>query len=265
MRYRASGKDREGEMAVTSLRQKSKISEAEWQTRCDLAALYRIVDKLRMTDLIYTHLSARVPGEPNHFLINRYGEFFDEVTASSLVKMDFDGNVVGEPGEFNEAGWTIHSGVLMARPDANCVMHLHTRASVAVAAQAGGLRPISQQSLLVLGNLAYHDYDVVVGNMDEREHLGKDCAKADCIILRNHGLLTMGKTIKETFKRMYFLETACQIQTAAGDGELMEVSEPSRSAAIRRYEEKWASGTYADLEWESILRMLDRSGADYRQ
>ena len=252
-------------MAVTSLRQKSKISEAEWQTRCDLAALYRIVDKLRMTDLIYTHLSARVPDEPDHFLINRYGEFFDEVTASSLVKMDFDGNVIGEPGEFNEAGWTIHSGVLMARPDANCVMHLHTRASVAVAAQAGGLRPISQQSLLVLGNLAYHEYDVVVGNMDEREHLGKDCAKADCIILRNHGLLTVGKTIRETFKRMYFLETACQIQTAAGDGPLIEVGEPSCSAAIQRYEEKWASGTYADLEWESMLRMLERSGSDYRQ
>lgn len=251
-------------MAVTSLRQKSKISEAEWQTRCDLAALYRIVDRLRMTDLIYTHLSARVPGEPHHFLINRYGEFFDEVTASSLVKMDFDGNVVGEPGEFNEAGWTIHSGVLMARPDANCVMHLHTRASVAVSAQACGLRPVSQQSLLVLGSLGYHDYGVVVGNMDEREHLGKDCAKADCIILRNHGLLTVGRTIKEAFKRMYFLETACQIQTAAGDGALIEVAEPSRSAAMQRYEQQWASGTYADLEWESLLRMLERTGSDYR-
>ena len=109
------------------------------------------------------------------------------------------------------------------------------------------------------------EYDVVVGNMDEREHLGKDCAKADCIILRNHGLLTVGKTIRETFKRMYFLETACQIQTAAGYGPLIEVGEPSCSAAIQRYEEKWASGTYADLEWESMLRMLERSGSDYRQ
>lgn len=252
-------------MSVTSLRKKADISEAEWQMRCDLAALYRIVDKLRMTDLIYTHLSARVPGEPNHFLINRYGEFFDEVTASSLVKMDFDGNVVGEPGEFNEAGWTIHSGVLMARPDANCVMHLHTRASVAVAAQKGGLKPISQQALLVLGSLAYHEYDVVVGNMDERDHLGKDCAKADCIILRNHGLLTMGKSIRECFKRMYFLETACQIQVSAGDGELIEVSEAARKAAVARYEGKWAGGTYADLEWESLLRMLERQGADYRR
>jgi ribulose-5-phosphate 4-epimerase/fuculose-1-phosphate aldolase len=252
-------------MSVTSLRKKSDISDAEWQARCDLAALYRIVDRLRMTDLIYTHLSARVPGEPNHFLINRYGEFFDEVTASSLVKMDMDGNVVGEPGEYNEAGWTIHSGVLMARPDANYVMHLHTRASVAVAAQKAGLRPISQQALLVLGNLAYHDYDVVVGNMDEREALGRNCAKADCVILRNHGLLTVGKTAAECFKRMYFLETACQIQTAAGDGELIEFSDAVREAAIKRYEGKWASGTYADLEWKSLVRMLDRHGADYRQ
>lgn len=252
-------------MSVTRLHKKSGMSEAEWQARCDLAALYRIVDKLRMTDLIYTHLSARVPEEPNHFLINRYGEFFDEVTASSLVKMDMDGNVVGEPGEFNEAGWTIHSGVLMARPDANYVMHLHTRASVAVSAQKGGLRPISQQALLVLGNLAYHEYDVVVGNMDERETLGKDCAKADCIILRNHGLLTIGKTAQECFKRMYFLETACQIQVSAGDGEMIEFSDEVRDAAVKRYEGKWASGTYADLEWESLLRMLDRQGADYRQ
>jgi ribulose-5-phosphate 4-epimerase/fuculose-1-phosphate aldolase len=252
-------------MSVTTLRQRTDISDAEWQVRCDLAALYRIVDKLRMTDLIYTHLSARVPGEPNQFLINRYGEFFDEVTASSLVKMDFDGNVIGEPGEFNDAGWAIHSGVLMARPDANCVMHLHTRASVAVSAQKCGLRPISQQSLLVLGSLGYHDYEVVVGNMDEREHLGKDCAKADCIILRNHGLLTIGRSIKEAFKRMYLLETACQIQTAAGDGELVDVAEPARSAAIKRFDSLWEDETYADLEWESLLRMLDRQGSDYRQ
>jgi ribulose-5-phosphate 4-epimerase/fuculose-1-phosphate aldolase len=153
----------------------------------------------------------------------------------------------------------------MARPDANCVMHLHTRASVAVAAQKGGLKPISQQALLVLGNLGYHEYDVVVGNMDERENLGKDCAKADCIILRNHGLLTVGKSVKDAFKRMYLLETACQIQTAAGDGELIEVPEPARSAAIKRYNEKWESEDYADLEWKSILRMLDRQDSDYRQ
>ncbi|MEM9684679.1 MAG: class II aldolase/adducin family protein [Pseudomonadota bacterium] len=252
-------------MSVTSLNRKSGMSEAEWQTRCDLAALYRIVDKLRMTDLIYTHLSARVPDEPNHFLINRYGEFFDEVTASSLVKMDFDGNVIGEPGLFNDAGWTIHSGVLMARPDATCVMHLHTRASVAVSAQASGLRPISQQSLAVLGNLAYHDYDLVVGNMDERESLGKSCSQADCVIMRNHGLLTVGRTIQESFKRMYYLETACQIQTAAGDGELIEVAEPARSTVIQRFEDGWADGGYANLEWDSILRKLDREGADYKQ
>jgi ribulose-5-phosphate 4-epimerase/fuculose-1-phosphate aldolase len=253
-------------MSVTSLSRKpATISDAEWETRCNLAALYRILHKLRMTDLIYTHMSARVPGEPEHFLINRYGELFDEVTASSLVKMDYDGNVIGDAGHYNDAGFTIHSGVLMARPDANCVMHLHTRSSVAVSAQAGGLRPISQQSLLVLGTVAYHDYDVAAGNLDEREPLGRDCAKGDCIILRNHGLLTIGRSIPEAFKRMYLLETACQIQTAAGDGELIEVPKNVREKAIARYEEKFASGSYGDLEWESLLRMLDRDGADYRQ
>jgi ribulose-5-phosphate 4-epimerase/fuculose-1-phosphate aldolase len=253
-------------MAITGLDAKpATISDAEWETRCNLAALYHVLHKLRMTDLIYTHMSARVPGEPGHFLINRYGEMFDEITASSLVKMDYDGNVVGEPGHFNDAGFTIHSGVLMARPDANCVMHLHTRSSVAVAAQARGLRPISQQSLLVLGSLAYHDYDVASGNLDEREPLGRDCAKADCIILRNHGLLTIARSIPEAFKRMYLLETACQIQTAAGDGELIEVPEPIREKAIARYEEQFAGGSYADLEWDSLLRELDRDGADYRR
>jgi ribulose-5-phosphate 4-epimerase/fuculose-1-phosphate aldolase len=252
-------------MAVTNLNQRSKFSEAEWETRCNLAALYRILHKLRMTDLIYTHMSARVPGDPEHFLINRYGEMFDEVTASSLVKLDFDGNVVGDPGHFNDAGFTIHSAVLMARPDAGCVMHLHTRSSVAVSAQAEGLRPISQQSLLVLGSVGYHDYDVAAGNLDERDPIGRDCAKADCIILRNHGLLTIGKTIQESFKKMYFMETACQIQTAAGDGELIEVPEPVRSKSIERFKAQFDSGTYGDREWESMLRMLDRDGADFRQ
>lgn len=253
-------------MSVTTLKsKKSSISDAEWETRCNLAALYRILHKLRMTDLIYTHMSARVPNEPEHFLINRYGEFFDETTASSLVKMDFDGNVIGDPGHFNDAGFVIHSAVLMARPDAHCVMHLHTKASVAVSAQACGLRPLSQQSLLVLGSIGYHDYDVAGGNLEEREPLGRDCAKADCIILRNHGLLTIGKSIQEAFKKMYFLETACQIQTAAGDGELIEVPEPVRSQAIARYKGNFDKGTYGDLEWESLLRMLDREGADFRQ
>ena len=252
-------------MAVTKLKRSSEFSEAEWDTRCNLAALYRILHKLRMTDLIYTHMSARVPGEPGHFLINRYGELFDEITASSLVKMDFDGNVVGDPGHFNDAGFMIHSAVLMARSDANCVMHLHTRSSVAVSAQACGLRPISQQSLLVLGSLGYHDYDIAAGNHDERETIGRDCAKADCIILRNHGLLTIGKTIQAAFKHMYYLETACQIQTAAGDGELVEVPEPVRSKAIDRYNTWSDDPKYGDLEWESMLRMLDRDDSDYRQ
>jgi ribulose-5-phosphate 4-epimerase/fuculose-1-phosphate aldolase len=190
------------------------MSEAEWKTRCDLAALYRILHKLRWTDLIYTHMSARVPGEPEHFLINNFGEMFDEVTASSLVKLDFDGTVRDNHAleQVNNAGFVIHSAVYMARPDVHCVLHLHTRASIAVSAQKHGLLPLSQHAMMVLGSLAYHDYNIAAGRLEEREALGKDCAKGDAVILRNHGTLAMGCSIPNAFERMYYLETSCQIQ-----------------------------------------------------
>ena len=145
-------------MSVTTLPTKNEMSEAEWQTRCDLAALYRIVHHYKMTDLIYTHLSARVPGEPNTFLLNRYGDMFDEVTASSLVKMDMDGNVIGDQSRFNLAGFNIHSGAYKARPEINCVMHTHTRAGVAVAATERGLLPISQHVMLIWNDISYYEY-----------------------------------------------------------------------------------------------------------
>src|SRR3954466_9324823 len=140
----------------TAMKLTSGMSDAEWETRCDLAALYRVVHDLGWTDLINTHMSARIPGEPEHFIINRYGEMFDEITASSLIKMDMDGNVLGEAGRFNNAGFTIHSGVYKARPDANCVMHTHTRAGAGVSMLANGLRPISQDALQVYDDVAYH-------------------------------------------------------------------------------------------------------------
>ena len=252
-------------MAVTSLEKRSGTSDSEWQTRCDLAALYRIVHSLRMTDLIYTHLSARVPGEENHFLINRYGDLFDEVTASSLVKMDFDGNVLGDQSRFNLAGFNIHSGAYMARPDVNCVMHTHTRAGIAVAASQRGLLPISQHALAVLDDLGYHDYEGP-GVLEEREAVGLSCAKANCVILRNHGLLTMGETIPMAFKRMYYLELACQIQSSAvASGEpLLLIRDDVIEATAKLHESRRSSGEYGALEWESLLRMLDRQGADYR-
>ena len=253
-------------MAVTSLKNRPDMSDAEWQTRCDLAALYRILHGLRMTDLIYTHLSARVPGEENRFLINRYGDMFDEVTASGLVKMDFDGNVIGDESRFNQAGFNIHTGVYMARPDVNCVMHTHTRAGIAVAASQRGLLPISQHALTVLDDVGYHDYDGP-GVLEEREAVGRSCASANCIILRNHGLLALGETIPVAFKRMYYLELACQIQSSAvATGEpLLFIRDEVVEATRKLHETRRRSGEYGMLEWESLLRMLDRQGADYRR
>jgi ribulose-5-phosphate 4-epimerase/fuculose-1-phosphate aldolase len=252
-------------MAVTTLPNKARIGEAEWEQRCNLAALYHILDYLRMTDLIYTHLSARIPGEENTFLINRYGDLFDEITASSLVKMDFDGNVIGDEKHFNMAGFNIHSGAYMARPDINCVMHTHTRAGIAVAISARGLLPISQHALAVLDEVGYHEYGGP-GTLEEREDVGRSCASANCIILRNHGLLTLGETIPMAFKRMYYLELACQIQTAAvaGGEPVVTIRDEVVDATAELHSTRRASGTYGELEWKSLLRMLDRRGIEYR-
>ena len=252
-------------MAVTTLTSKPKISESEWKVRCDLAALYRILHYLRMTDLIYTHMSARIPGEENTFLINRYGDLFDEVTASGLVKMDFDGNVIGDAARFNMAGFNIHSGAYMARPDVNCVMHTHTRAGIAVAISERGLLPISQHALSVIDEVGYHEY-AGPGTLESREDVGAGCARANCVILRNHGLLTLGETIPMAFKRMYNLEQACQIQTAAvASGEpLVMIRDEVIEATAALHAERRASGSFGELEWESLLRMLERQGSDYR-
>lgn len=252
-------------MTVTTLKSEQTMGEAEWELRCNLAALYRILHYLRMTDLIYTHMSARVPGEENTFLINRYGDLFDEVTASSLVKMDFDGNILGEDKNFNMAGFNIHSGVYLARPDINCVMHTHTRAGIAVAISERGLLPLSQHSLAVLDELAYHDYGGP-GTLEEREQVGASCASANCIIMRNHGLLTLGETIPMAFKRMYYLEQACQIQTAAlAAGEpLVMIRDEVVEATAELHAARRASGVQGELEWQSLLRLLERQGADYR-
>ena len=240
--------------------------DAEWRTRCDLAALYRIIDLLGWTDLIYTHLSARIPGRPGHFLINRYGELFEEVTASSLVKVDFDGNVVGAAGRFNPAGFNIHSGAYMARPDIACVIHLHTKAAIAVAAQKDGLLPISQHSLMVLGVLGYHDYDGP-GVLEERDAVGRDCVGRELLLLRNHGLLGMGATLPAAFKRIYYLQRACEIQidALAGGRALELIPEDVQQATFKLWRERFATGVQGEVEWETMLRKLDRDGADYRR
>ena len=251
-------------MAEAAKRQTASMSDAEWQARVDLAALYRILDHFGMTYLIYTHLSARVPGEDGHFLINRYGEMFDEVTASSLIKMDFDGNVIGE-GAYNRAGFAIHSAVYLARPDVNCVLHTHTIAGVAVSAVKGGLQPVSQDALEVYDELGYHDYDVP-GSQDECEALGRSVGNinTNCLILRNHGLMTIGNNVQSAFIRMYYLEQACKAQAAAAAmGEMLPMTAEVCGEIATKLQKLRASGRYGQLEWESLQRLLRKKGSDH--
>ena len=243
---------------------RATMSDAEWETRCDLAALYRLLHHYKMTDMIYTHLSARVPGEPDTFLINRYGEMFDEVTASSLVKMDMQGNVVGEPGTFNLAGFNIHSGVYGARSDVNCVMHTHTRAGVAVSASAQGLLPISQHAMIILPEISYFEY-TGPGTVETPEDIGAGCGNSHCVIMRNHGLLASGHSIQAAFYRMYYMETSCQIQASASAmGELHPVSEAAERETLELYTQRQKEEDLGQREWPGLMRMLERQGADYR-
>lgn len=188
------------------------MSESEWELRCDLAACYRLFVKYGWTDLIFTHLSARVPGEPEHYLINPYGLLFDEITASNLIKVNFAGEVVAGDFPYNEAGHAIHSAVLKARPDINVVLHSHTRAGSAVSCMADGFLPLSQQANEIMGMICYHEYDYAPDNASECERLGNDMADKWLMIMHNHGLLGAGRTVAEAFYNLYILENACKIQ-----------------------------------------------------
>ena len=242
------------------------MTEAEWEARCQLAALYRVVDHLGWTDMINTHFSVRVPGEPGHFLINRYGEMFDEITASSLIKMDFEGRVVGEEGPVNDAGFTIHSGVYKARPDANCVTHTHTRAGAGLSLISGGIRPISQDALHVYDDLAYHPYGVPA-TADVCEALGRTCLKGSCVVLMNHGLLTFGPTVHGAFQRLYMLERACELELVARQMNAKPVMiEPHVvQEAAERMKAVRDTDTYGLLDWQGIVRTVEKRGADFRR
>lgn len=251
-------------MAIAEVIKKSDMSDAEWQTRVDLAMLYRVLAKFRMTDLIYTHLSARIPDEPETFLINNYGEMFDEVTASSLVKMDMDGNVIGDNDQFNFAGFCIHSGIYIARPDAMCVTHTHTRATVSVSAMAGGLRPLSQHSLFPLSSMAYHAYEGPANDLAERETLGRDLGDKFCMMMRNHGSLCLGRTIPECFEFTYYFDTSCQIQIdAMASGDVSEIPPEVVADAHKQYKTRFETGEVGQRAWEALRRQLDREGATY--
>lgn len=243
------------------------VSEEEWQTRVDLAAAYRLVALYGWDDLIFTHISARVPGGDHHFLLNPYGMMFEEVTASSLVKVDLQGNIVMESPYFiNPAGFTIHSAVHAAREDALCVMHLHTDNGIAVSAQKDGLLPISQQSLLALVSLAYHDYEGLALNEEEKPRLVADLGNKNHMILRNHGLLTVGRTVAEAFISMFILERACKIQILAQSGrsELVPVP-PSILDRVAAQLNAVTLGQGAQLTWPGLLRKLERIDPSYRE
>ena len=257
-------------MHIPSL--KNQVSPEEWALRVDLAACYRLVAMYGMSDLIFTHISAKLPhsvsGEAPQFLINPYGLMFDEITASSLIKIDMAGNQI-TPSEFsvNRAGFVIHSTLHEARHDAVCVLHTHSRAGVAVSAQKAGLLPISQQATLLMGSLSYHDYEGLAVHDDERDRLKADMGESNYLILRNHGLLTVGKTVPDTFLAMYFLECACQIQISAqAGGEITQVPQKvldGVSTAVKLQQSNNVSA--GALAWPALLRRLDRLNPGYAE
>jgi ribulose-5-phosphate 4-epimerase/fuculose-1-phosphate aldolase len=245
---------------------RAAVSAEEWQVRVDLAACYRLIALYGWDDLVFTHISARVPGPEEHFLINAYGMLFEEMTASSLVKVDLAGNIVMEtPWSINPAGFTIHSAVHEARPDVGCVLHTHTKAGVAVSMQKDGLLPLSQVSLFPLMSIAYHDYEGVALNPEEKPRLVADLGDRTNLILRNHGLLTAAPTIPDAFLAMYVLETACQTQLLAQSAgiELTQV-DPAILKVIAAQAREVTKGLGGQLAWPGLLRKLDRQDPSFR-
>ncbi|SEA44889.1 class II aldolase/adducin family protein [Microbulbifer marinus] len=245
---------------------KGKVSDEEWQLRVDLAAAYRLIAHYGWDDLIFTHLSVRVPGPEHRFLINPFGAMFDEITASSLVKIDVHGEKVDDsPFPVNPAGFTIHSAIHEAREDAQCVMHTHTTEGVAVAAHSEGLLPISQQSLFPLSSLAYHDYEGIAVREDEKARLVSDLGTANYMILRNHGLLTCAPTVADALLAMFILQRSCEIQVAAlaGNRPLTPVPQPIIDK-IQSEGDKVTSSQGGLLAWPGLLRKLDRIDSSYR-
>ena len=251
-------------LLIPSMQQ--RVSAEEWQTRVDLAACYRLVADFGWSDLVFTHITARVPGTEDQFLINPYGMMFDEITASSLVKIDLNGNKIEEsPFPVNPAGFTIHSAIHAVRHDAQCVLHVHSLNGVAVSAQKNGVLPLSQQSIFILASLAYHGYEGVALNEEEKPRLVADLGNKNYLMLRNHGLLTVGKTIADAFQAMYFFDAACTIQIRAqsGGGELIQIPQQIIDGAIAQARAATRS-LGGMLAWPGLLRRLDRKDTSYR-
>jgi ribulose-5-phosphate 4-epimerase/fuculose-1-phosphate aldolase len=241
-----------------------RMDPAEWEQRVNLAACYRLVENFGWTDLIYTHISARVPGEPGHFLLNRFGLLFDEVTASNLIKVDLDGNLVEEPdAPMHRAGFVIHSAIHAGRDDVDCVIHTHSKAGVAVAAMKDGLLPLSQHAQLFYGHVSYHDYEGLAVDIDERKRLVKDLGANSVMILRNHGLLAVGSSIPLAFSNIFNLQFACETQVLAMAGNpALNLPPP----AVSQHTAELAAAPDAPFgsEWAGLLRKLDRIDPSYR-
>jgi ribulose-5-phosphate 4-epimerase/fuculose-1-phosphate aldolase len=251
----------------TSLSVRDQVSKDEWDARVNLAAAYRLVALYGWDDLVFTHISARVPGPEHHFLINPYGWMFEEITASSLVKVDLEGRKM-MPSEYdiNPAGFTIHSAVHAARQDALCVMHTHTPNGVAVSAQKNGLLPISQQSMGVLSSLAYHGYEGLALNEEEKPRLVRDLGDKNHLMLCNHGLLTAAASIADAFTMMYFFEASCMIQVRAqsGGSELIPIPQPVLDGMQMAVNKVTRGAGPGALAWPALLRKLDRLDPSFR-
>ena len=240
---------------------RDKVSPEEWETRVNLAACYRLVDKFGMTDLIYNHITARIPGTEDHLLINLYGMLYKEITASSLVKIDVEGKILSKPDTdygINVSGYVIHGAIHKARPEVKCVLHTHTRAGIAVSVMKCGLLPMSQTSMRFVGHIGYHDYEGPAVDLAERERLVRDLGPHDALVLRNHGLLTCGETIQQAFNTMYNLELSCrsQVDAMAARTELTLPPEEVLAHTATMYQ----PGTRRPcgvLEWHPMRRLLD--------
>ena len=244
------------------------MTNSEWQIRCDLAACYRIFVKLGWTDLIFTHLSARVPDEPDTYLINPYGLLFDEITASNLIKVSFAGEVVDGDYPYNEAGHSIHSAVLTARPDINCVLHTHTRAGIAVSCMTEGLMPLSQQANEVMNMVCYHEYGYTPDSPQECAKLGEDMSDKWLMIMHNHGLLGTGRTVREAFYYLYVLENACKVQVdvlASGTKPLMPTKSARDAIGLSSGMPSEEPAEFVELSWRALLRSLERSGINWKE
>ena len=246
------------------------MTPGEWRTRCDLAAAYRLAALYGWTDLNNTHFSARVPGSDNEFLLNPFGMLFDEITASSLIKVDRQGNILGDSDyPMNPAGFVIHGAIHMSSPDMNCVVHTHSQYGTAVAMQKDGLLPASQKALTLMAWIGYHDFEGPALEEDERARIVADLGDGRILILRNHGLLTVGKTVGEAFVWMYRIETACrmQIDALSGGRELNPISDAARQRSRETGVKMYGPGGFLEVgrEWPALLRQLDRAGgSDYR-